>query len=302
MKDKLDLWLTARQTMRLLMHQYINPMEQKAQEMNIPGHAWSPIIAARMFAPDPISVKRMRVRIPYNAPAHYEKQLVELKKVGCLTDAAEGEYYLTQYGQAAFTEFIQVANTHLEKLTPIVDEEINRLVLILSRLVQFILVTQPPPCRYSILASRNIDQGPGGHPIVRLDQFLTDLTAFRDDAHLAAWSEYSVHPHTWDILGLIWSGKACSFKEILETVRPRDWLEDQTACSIEELLTLGWIEGVADFHLSAEGRVVRDMAEKRTNEFFFKPWEILTAGELDQTDKYLKQINSAQESLIYKGS
>ena len=298
MNDKLDLWLIARQTMRLLMHQYVNPMEQKAQEMEIPVFAWSPIIAAGMFEPDPISVRRMRVRIPYNAPTYYEKQLVELKSAGCLMDAAEGGYYLTPRGKSAFTEIIQEANFRLEKLAPIQDEDINRLVLILSKLVQFILVSQPPPCKWSILASRNLDQGPQAHPMVRLDQYLTDLTSFLDDAHLAAWSEYSVHPHSWDILGLIWSGRATSFKKILQTVQPRDWLEEQTVCSIEELLTLGWIDGVGEFHLSPKGRIVRDSAEKRTNEFFFEPWEILIAEELELMEKYLKQINTVIDSLI----
>lgn len=298
MKEKLEIWFTARDTMRLLMRYYLKPMEEQAKEMGIPASAWSPIIAAKMVEPDPISAKRMRLRIPYNAPAHYERQLDGLQISGCLTGAVNGEYYLTQRGQEAFTAIIQAANTHLESLAPIPDTEIECLVSTLSKLVQFILVSQPPPCRGSILASRKIDQGPQAHPMIRLDQFLSDLSAFRDDAHLAAWSDYSVHPHAWDILGLIWSGKATSFKAILETIQPRDWLEEQTVCAVEELLALGWIKGIGEFHLSQEGLIVRDTAEKRTNEFFFKPWEILTLEELEQIEISFRQIYSVLDIQI----
>ncbi len=291
MKDLLILWHEARRTMRTLMNFYDEPMEAKAISLGLPAHDWFVIFPAFMFVPDPISAERMRIRIPYNAPALYEGSLLRLQVAGCLVDASEGGYYLNDYGLETFRSIINVAYEQLDQLAPILQEEINELSLLLGRLVQAVLLSPPPPCKWSLFYSRRLDPGPAAAAIIKVDQYLADLSSFRDDAHLASWRMHPIYPHAWDILGVIWGGRATTIETVLETIHDRRWTEEQTIDAIEELIKFGWIEKSQELILTEEGRAVREDAERLTNEYFFKSWMVLTNKELDRMGELFQKVS-----------
>lgn len=291
MKDLLILWQEARRTMRTLMKFYDEPMEAKAISLGLPAHDWFVIFPAFMFAPDPISAERMRIRIPYNAPAYYEGSLLGLQAAGCLVDAPEGGYYLNDYGLETFRTIINVAYEQLDRLAPILHEEINELSLLLGRLVQAVLLSPPPPCKWSIFYSHRLDPGQAASATVKVDQCLADLSSFRDDAHLASWRMHPIHPHAWDILGVIWEGRAITIESIMVTLHGRRWTEEQTIAAIEELIKFGWIEKSQELILTEEGWTVREDAERLTNEYFFKSWMVLTNKELDRMGELFQKLS-----------
>ena len=58
--------------------------------------------------------------------------------------------------------------------------------------------------------------------MVRIDQFFSELRAYRDDSHLAAWRGYENNGHAWDILTLLWVEDKLPVKAVnekLETPR-----------------------------------------------------------------------------------
>jgi DNA-binding MarR family transcriptional regulator len=109
--------------------------------------------------------------------------------------------------------------------------------------------------------------------------------------HLAAWSSYSVSAHAWDILGIIWQGRAASTPDVINLVKKRCWTESETLEAINELVGKGWITNTEQLSLTEEGQQVRENAEELTDKFFFSPWRVLTDVEYKQLCELLTQLN-----------
>lgn len=295
--DKKAVWQSALLVRRAIMHRYGNGMQARATSLGIDLPGLVALSAAYTFEPDPISVERLRVRVPYFAPAYYKAPLLGLKDAGYLDDAPEGGFYLNDRGHDAFRQIISVAYEQMNQLTLMPQEEVKELSLILARLVQAALQSPSPPCKWSIIYSRRLDPGRLAPAIAKLDQYLSDLAAYRDDAHLASWKPYSVSPHAWEILGHVWRRQASSVEEVLDKVRFRQWRQEQTRTAIDDLAALGWLEGPPEIKLTEDGKQVREQAEQLTDEYFFAPWDVVSGQELDRMEELFTKIINALSHL-----
>jgi hypothetical protein len=72
------------------------------------------------------------------------------------------------------------------------ESDLKRLASLLGRLVEANLTTPESPGKWCLRIARNFDPGVEAPVMARLDQYLSDLSAYRDDAHLASWRSYGV--------------------------------------------------------------------------------------------------------------
>lgn len=283
--EKQKLWELMHSLSQYLMSQYETPMETAAHSVGLsPSECFAVILPAHMFEPDPISAERLRKRSPYNSPSYYQKPLLSVYAAGFLDLAPEGGYLLNGKGQHAFVEVIKTAYQTLEKTNLFPLDTCKELKTLLGKLVQACILSIDQPNKWSILHSRRLAPGREVSPIIAVDQYISDLAAYRDDAHTASWSGYFISPPAWDILGLLWRGLASTFEEISLKTNKRGWTEMETANAFDELNKKGWIDG---FTLSREGKTIREEAERLTDQYFYSPWKILSPEEFEQLGKIL---------------
>ena len=294
--EKNEIWQIARQSMRVLMAQYTEDMEGAARSLGLEPPSWYPIIPAYTFEPDPISVPRLRIRIPYNSPAYYEEPLLSLFELGYLDEVLDGAYLLNERGHEAFERIIQSAYKRMNEITHLPLESIEELQHLLYRLVQASLLSDEPLCKWSIIYSRRLDPGRDASAVIKVDQYLSDLSSYRDDSHLASWRFHKISGHAWDILGVIWSREASSMGEIVERLKSRRWTETESANAIEELEKRGWIIAGEEMHLTEQGNEIREKSEELTDQYFFSPWGILSDEELSRLGYLLNELTDKIDS------
>jgi DNA-binding MarR family transcriptional regulator/DNA-binding HxlR family transcriptional regulator len=189
-------WPLAKAVLRSLGKTYYPEMERTAISAGMADCDWYLLLPALLFDPAPISAARLRVRCPYYSPHIYENRLKPLAKLGYLkavntsTDEAgypHYEYRLTDSGRMTIEWIIRAADSVMAALHPMDLVALERLCSLLERLVLASLEADEPPGKWALSHSRKTNPGPDAPVMVRIDQYLTDLGAYRDDAHQAAW-------------------------------------------------------------------------------------------------------------------
>jgi len=291
--DRAEVWEVARQIIRGFMAQYGDAMDEAATSMGLdPSVGFVVIIPAYLFEPDPISAARLRKKVPYNSPAYYDKPLLTVKDEGFLDEVPEGGYILNQTGHEAFKKIMDAAYQQMESLSLLPSTQMDELTLLLAKLVQASILFPEPVSKWGILHSRRLDPGRSVVSAIKIDQYLADLSCYRDDAHLASWSSYSMNAHAWDILGIVWEGRASSIANVMDLAKKRCWTKSETHKAIDELVERGWIIMREEkLILTEEGRRVRDDAEALTDRLFFSPWDVLTDNEYKRLCELLTGLN-----------
>ncbi|MBI9051087.1 MAG: hypothetical protein JEZ00_16820 [Anaerolineaceae bacterium] len=294
--DAKEIFPLFHQVLMNLAECYTNTVEEEVAASGINARDfYIGILAAKCFDPDPISAERLRKRIPYNAAAYYEATLGKLLEAEFLEAAPEGGYLLNQQGIIIFRRTVSIVYRQMEACTSFSTTVMEDIKHLLAKLVQASLLSDDPPCKWSILHSRRLDPGHNVAAIVKIDQYLSDLTAYRDDAHLASWQQYGVSGHAWDILGIVWQGKAATIAELLPINEKRQWSEVETMAAIAELVKQSWLEKGAGLSLTQKGRSIREEAESLTDQYFFAPWSILSDQEMNRLGELLTTLAETLE-------
>ena len=139
-----------------------------------------------------------------------------------------------------------------------------------------------PPGKWSFRLSRRIDPGQATPVLVWIDQYLSDLNAYRDDAHLAAWRPYNISGATWEAFTRLWRG-ARTLDDVCEQLAFRGHARTAYAAALIELVVRGWLEADSDgYRVTAAGLAVRQEAEAATDRYFYAPWRCLSDSETDE--------------------
>jgi hypothetical protein len=284
--NELALWPTALEALQALASHYVPAMDETAAELGLPSPAWYGwLLPALIFEPDPISTARLRVRSPYVAPHLVDERLQAAAEAGFLLRVAEGEYRLTDRGRQAARRVIEAAYARMAPLQPLPPDDLERLADLLGRLVRSCLAAPEPPGKWSLTHSHRTDPGAGASVVVRVDQALSDLGAYRDDAHLAAWAVQAVDAHGWEALTLLWRGEAATPDELAAKLARRGHSAAEYGAALDDLIRRGWVAGDAGrYRVTPAGAETRQAAEALTDSLFYAPWACLepqAAGELE---------------------
>jgi hypothetical protein len=292
---ELDLWPRIWDALDALTAHYGPAIDDAASDLGIPHGEWYGwLMAAHVFEPEPISASRLHVRSAYTAPRKLEAALEKGATLGLLKPCAPGEYQLTPTGRAGVQRLIDTARGVMGQLQPLPDEDLLRLAGLLQRLVEASLAAPEPPGKWCLRIERHYDPGVAAPVMHRLDQHLSDLLAYRDDSHLAAWQRHDISGQAWEAFSLVWRSPALSVTEVSEKLARRGYTEADYASALEQLAERGWIEEDTNgYWTTAAGDAIREEVEALTNQYFYRPWGRLDAGEILELTSLVDQFTKA---------
>jgi len=264
---------------------------------------YQPTFLAYRLSPKPLTVELFCKRTPYTRPETVKNTLAAAAETGYLESDGKDGYLVSKKGSDAIETLHDSFYTHVNQINQFPAEKMKLLAELLGKLVdssaQAILKTG----LFCLNLSRQ------GHPVVesgtlaRVDQFLDDLNAFRDDAHIAAWTPTGVSGQVWESLSFVWNGEANTAEKLAERLPFRNYEVEEYTQALEELVEKGWIEeGDEGFVVTNEGKKIRENAEEDTNDLFFAPWKALSNSELKQLGELLAELKEINLGLIEEES
>jgi hypothetical protein len=265
----------------------IKPLVAKS-ELNV--RDWMLLLATLTFEPEDTTPSHLMVRGPYTSSDQYLTRLEHTADKGFLVKVSKGSFRLSPEGREAVEEFIQVARDGMVSAELLPTEEALILAKMLERLVNNCLDTLPPPDTWSITLSHKlmpaIDQ-----PMPFIEQAISCLSAYRDDAHLASWQSSGLSATALESMTLIWRGQVSTLDELVEKLSFRDHPEKVYNDALAELRARSYLSGYRNaLHLTEEGNLFRDHVEAKTDRYFFTPWTCLSDAEKGKMAEILKQM------------
>ena len=262
---------------------YYDPaLVKTGEELNLDGPESYLLLALPSFDEGTISAEVLNIRSPYTYEEVYRKRLESMARVGILDPVDEDHYKITERGMRAFETVRLSTYSAMASVAPLPAKELSKLAELLLLRVNACLAAPEPPGKWSIRHSHSLDPGPEAAVMVRIDQYLSDLTAYRDDSHLAAWQPNEVDGHTWDVLTLLWLNGSESIDTVLQKLARRGNPFERTEEAFKTLVRIHWATYSLDVYtITREGREVRLQAEELTDAYFYKPWSGLSEKELD---------------------
>jgi hypothetical protein len=124
-----------------------------------------------------------------------------------------------------------------------------------------------------------------------IEQAISCLYAYRDDAHLAAWRYSNLSATAFEVLTYLWREEANSLEGLLDLLRYRGHPDDVYLDALAELRDRRFIAGGrSKLRVTPEGRDFRNHVEMDTDMYFFAPWSCLSSKEKDRMEDLLVRL------------
>jgi len=273
------LWSLTGEALAALRTHYEPVMERIITESGLDGWTWWLPLAALTFEPETTTPARLQVRMPYMAADLYLTRLIAAAEKGYLAEVAPGEYRLTDTGRVEAHRFVEELRAAMVEADPLPEADSERLINLLDRLVQACLDTPPPPDTWSIILSHKL-MPEASPPLPYIEQAISCLAAYRDDAHLAAWQPSSLSATALETLTFLWRGEADSLDALCERLAHRGHQRRVYVQALAELRERRFIEGPDSAPRATEaGRDFRGQVEADTDRYFFAPRACLDDAE-----------------------
>ncbi len=282
MVDRKELWTLMEQAMRAFMPCYQVAMRKAVEDTGVPDY-WGCLNVARGCHPQPLSQEGYQALFPYAARRRLGEILERVAQAELLERVGDGVYTLTDEGLQAVEGVFEAAHRALEAAEPLPSAELDQLNGLLWRVVKASLEAAEPREKRALLGSRWTDPGEGAPGALRMDQFLTDLLRYRDDAHIAAWKPYGVPGIAWEAFTLVWRGQARTAAALAEQLPFRGYSAEDYEVALADLAQRGWVVETADgFQVTEKGGTLRQEAEDATDRHCFVGFDALSGDQLEQ--------------------
>ena len=286
--DQPKLWPVVLETLMALGAHYVPAMEKAADDAGVERGVWGLLISALTFEPEAISNAKLQRRNPYQ---DYTRLLADAASQGFFEVESPGSYQITDLGRAVGTEIILAAYARMQTFEPLRVEQMQYLSVLLRKLVVASHTSPEPPGKWCLTHARRIDPGQNAPLIIQVDQYLSDLAAYRDDAHLAAWHELDFDGSTWEALTLLWRGEADDLDTLTEKLAHRRFSHDVYADALQKLVARDLISvDSGKYKLTSPGEQLRQKAEDATDAYFYAPWDCLDPEELEALEILLTKL------------
>ena len=196
------LWATMRAAWSAIEPHYEPVIEHFIDQTRLDNRAWGLLLAAIAFEPESVSPAQLLVRSPYTSPEKYLSRLHSLAEGGYLVESGQGEFMLSERGKKAALQFIHDVRVAMAEADPLPKAKTMKVCETLDALVAACLNTPQPPDTWSIRHSFRLmpEKDP---PLPYLEQAFSCLSAYRDDAHLAAWQESGLSATELEVLTVL---------------------------------------------------------------------------------------------------
>jgi len=288
--DEQTLWNQMNEAMIALGNQYEPVVEKAASEDGMDLRTWSTLLAVLTFEPEDATPAHFMVRGPYTAPEAYLSRLVSATQAGFLSEVEAGKFRLTERGRGIVLDLVVLGRQAMADADPLSSDDARTLLELLDRLVQYCLAATPPPETWSIQLSYKLMPDPEP-PMPFIEQAISALAAYRDDAHLAAWQNTELSATALETLTLLWRGDVNSFDEICKRLDRRGHPCKVYKGALEDLRTHHLINGSDEAPwVTGVGRVFRNQIEEATNRYFYAPWVCIQEAEKMELERILAQL------------
>ncbi len=248
------------------------------------------LLEALSFDLEATSPSRLLVRNPYTAVDTFMARLWVAAEKGFMIENAPGEYRLTAIGRARTEDLIHEARAVMAKVDPLPPADTGRLADLLVLLGQSSINTPPPPEPWSLRHCFKM-MPPPRPPLPYIEQAISCLHGYRDDAHLAAWQRTGLSATALETLTLLWRGQATSLETVCQHLARRGHSSQVYSHALQDLRERGFVEGSDSApQISPSGRVYREEVEKDTERYFFTPWAILSEAQRDDMAGLLRRL------------
>jgi predicted transcriptional regulator/DNA-binding MarR family transcriptional regulator len=280
--DKLTIWNSAVELMQAFAPFYQESTARLSRDYGLPRQ-WYALNLAHGAEPEPFTEERYHSLGPYGPRRALEKILTGLVESGLMVAQGGGSYCLSDKGRQAIEAIFAGAHAGIGATRALPEAEMAELARLLDGIVETTLQLPEPEAKWSLRYSRWTDPGASAPAATRVDQYITDLYRYRDDAHIAAWLPLGVPGHAWEALTMIWRDRAHTAAELASLLPQHLTSAEEYEDALQGLAGRGWLEaGDGGYRLTAEGRRIREEAEATTDRFFFAGWQALGAAELDR--------------------
>lgn len=288
--DNSALWALAEDTMNAFVPHYKMAMRAVIKDADI-QHGWAALFLARGHLHDGIHPDQLAQCFPKTAPGQHRQQCEFLTRTGYLEP--DGDHYLiSRAGIKAIERVIRIVHRELGKLKIENYAQMKRLAQIFGYLVEESLRSPEPAERFNFLGGRWPDMGLYAPAATAIEQYITDLRRFRDDCHLAAWSDLGIEGHAWESFKAIRRRQFKTTHELKQALQEGEFPAHTAATVLEDLQRRGWI-AVQGSRLSVTdaGLFVYERVMQQTEHLFFAPWRGLTAAERAELGVLLRHLH-----------
>jgi len=243
---------------------------------------------------DRFSIHDFQKRDPFSNPEQFERLFVRLNLKGWIEPMSDGSFRVTDKARETARFLIQAGDVQLSDFSAMPDQDLKRLLLLLKQIVLESCLMPEPPGKWAILKRFRVadEQFP---LIMQIREYLMDLFAYRDDAHLSASRPYFNEAGiVWIVLGALEKGDAVNAGQMAEKMAVRGYEAEEYEIAIQAALELGWVQPgdrPDKYCLTGEGRTLRERAEQDTNEYFYAPWSVLTREEITDLHDLLTRLH-----------
>jgi hypothetical protein len=234
------------------------------------------------FEPDETTPGHLMVRGPYTSADTYLDRLHALAEKKILDEIELGRYRMTDQSRKIVFDIAEDVRTVMAQADPLPPMDSGRLASLLDRIVQACLSTPPPPDTWSITLSYKLVPSLNP-PMPFIEQALSCLSAYRDDAHLAAWQRSGLSAMALESLTMLWRGEVTTLDDLCKKLAHRGHPCQVYVTVLSELRERGLITGPDQSPwLTGTGRVYRNEIETDTERFFYTPWSSLEKSERNE--------------------
>jgi hypothetical protein len=250
------------------------------------------------FDPEPLTVEKFRVRAVYSAP-RLSQALLELIASEKWANRIGEEYSLTNEGRAVITNLVNQRNMMFADFEPIPTDDLSQLVDLSQRIINASLDRGDEKATWCLRYSNKRKPNDSVSAISKLIHVCSDYNAFRDDAHMTAYTAQGVDGMTWEAFSFIDNGNASTANDLFDQLAYRGWTIDEWQNALNCLADKGWIEGGVSGYQSTElGKSISQIVEQKTDELFYAPWDILSDDEQVEYVRLLNTLNDTCMGLI----
>ncbi|MCB8945058.1 MAG: hypothetical protein H6658_15030 [Ardenticatenaceae bacterium] len=271
---------------------YQEAMQPVLNRYGFAGGDWLRVFFAYGLDPQPLTIDIMQSVLPFNSEAVNRRALRTACDHGLLTEVDDHSFRLSEAGREGITAFYQATGQAIADLRPLPEAAMNQLADLLLRVVVGSETAVIPKTRLHL--SRHSDPGSQAAAPVRIDQYLTDLANFRNDAVRASWMALNVSGPAWEALGHVAeNGEQTAVTISQQFSERRGHSADVYAAALTHLANLGWLAPTGgSYTITSKGQAVRDEAAQTADRTFYTGWSNLTSAEQTELESLLQQINN----------
>lgn len=296
--DEDHLWNLARGAMEAIFPHYQPVFERFSAKSGLDLRNINQLIIAYAVDPQTITADRLTQRNPYNSLTVYRTRLMETSDKGFLAEVAPGEYRLTNSGRDETERLILESRALMSEADPLTPWDSKALAGLLDRMVRACHKAQTPPRKLSFQLSYALmpAQTP---PLPFIEQALTCLEAYHDDAHVAAWQEAGLNPAEVEVLTYLWRGVAGTLDSLVQRIGARGHSPQELSQTLGDLHNRGLVDTVGEIsYVTAAGKALRDQVEQATRRYANIPWACLDENDRQKTGHLLSSLTEGLKAAV----